>query len=118
NEVREIISNSEITEQLNQYTLSIIFESNDEKYDFTGLFNVYKFIKEQKDKWGSTEQANNNHNFRQSKAFFDNAYSQLINILNNIKNKSVTRTNIAQSLANLNQSLRPNNQSFTIDAPE
>lgn len=117
-EVREIISDSEASEHLNQYTLQIIFPSNGENYDFTGLFNVYKFIKGQKDKWGATEQAKNNHNFRQSKSFFDNAYNQIIRVLNNVKNKSINKTNIAQSLTNLQQPLNPNNQTFTFDAPE
>ncbi|MFZ4862973.1 DUF6161 domain-containing protein [Sphingobacterium sp. Mn56C] len=117
-EVREITSHSEIMEELTQYTLQIIFPSNSEKYDFKGLFNIYKFIKDQKDKWGAVEQGKNDPRFRISKAFFDNAFNQIIGILSNVKNKSINKTNIAQSLANLKQSLKPNNQIFTFDAPE
>ncbi|WP_185212029.1 DUF6161 domain-containing protein [Sphingobacterium mizutaii] len=117
-EVREIISDSEISEIINQYTLHIVFPSNGEKLDFTGFVNVYKFIKKQKDEWAAVEQAKTYPNFRQSKAFFDNTYSQIIGLLNNVKNKSINKTNIAQSLSNLTQSLRPNNQTFTFDAPE
>lgn len=118
NEVREIISHSEITEELTQYAVQIIFPSNSEKYEFTGLFNIYKFIKDQKDKWGTIEQGKNDHYFRQSKSFFDNAFIQIINILSNVKNKIINKTNILQSLAKLKQSLTPNNQIFTFDAPE
>lgn len=117
-ELREIISGSEITEELNKYTVSITFQSNGEKYDFTGFINVYKFLKEQKDKWGAVKKGKLNQNFSQSKAFFDNATSQFISIVNNIKNKSLNKGNLVQVLRNIKTTLTPNNQVFVFDAPE
>ncbi len=117
-EVREIISGSDTAEQLNQYAVSILFPSNGEKYDLTGFINIYKFITGQKDKWGVVEKEKMNHHFSQSRAFFDNATNQLVNIINNIENNNLNKTNLVQSLINLKSALSPNNQVFVFDAPE
>lgn len=119
-EVRDITSSAgpEIAEALNQYTVSFDFPSTGEKYVYTGFINVYKFFKEQKDKWGLVMKEKMDHNLSPSKAFFDNATNQLINIVNNIKSQNLNKTNLTQTLKNLKASLTPNSQVLPFDAPE
>lgn len=115
--VRELISSSDVMEELNEYSVSITFPSTEETYDFTGLFNVYKFIKKQKDKWDEKE-ASQIQGLGQSKSFFERALVQLVSLIKNAKKNSLVKSNIKSHLNNLKPHLTPNGQIFVADAPE
>lgn len=118
NEVRRIISNSEITEVLNQHQFKISFPSTNDLHTFKGLFNLYKFIKEQKDQWELISESSTNNSLKISKIFFNNALPQLDRLLTSIEAKLITETGIKSEFSHLNQFLTPSSQIFTFDSPE
>ena len=76
-ELRSIIKQFQNLEVINNVELSITFETSNTPYHFTGLLNIYKFYKEQSEKWNTIVTDGVGDVFEDSVSFFNSAIENL-----------------------------------------
>jgi len=74
-DVRSAIRKYPHVEKVNERELSITFESINQRYHFTGVYNIFKFFYDQNEKWKINTFDDTYNIFGDSKSFFENAVS-------------------------------------------
>ncbi|WP_294213520.1 DUF6161 domain-containing protein [uncultured Chryseobacterium sp.] len=119
-EVRLAIRNYPYIEKVNERELSITFNSSDQQYHFTGLYNIFKFFYDQNEKWKADSFEDVNSVFEDSKSFFENAIANLEHFIKfRIVSDQVVENDFDRYFQELESyHLNPSNSVFIFDAPE
>lgn len=110
-ELRSIIKNSNSFSFLNEIEVDLNFPQINETYKIVGVYNLYKFLTEQKSGWLSISLENYGNSFTDSLNFFITALNQLDYFLNTyVSNASYSTENITHYFnQTVSQHLIPSN---------
>ena len=118
--LRSIIKEYNNLELLNKVELSITFETSSTPYHFTGLLNLYKFYKDQNEKWDAFATDDVGDVFNDSINFFDSAIANLDSFIEDrLVNSKVSNDDFDFYFQKLESNyLNPDKNIYTYDSAE